>query len=193
MLTKPHRIRLQLRNPICRPFCEKEATGPARHGRRNHQVSRSYQPPLCIPTRPLTLLLRRCVVVGDGAVGKTCLLISYTTNKFPSEYVPTVFDNYAVTVMWVPFSVSSSVIGTLCKKTWSKCEDISIFKTLSSGPRMGALGALLHLVFSWGPCRPRFGERAAHGMTAFQQNHLIGPKCGWNWDQITSLRPSCIA
>jgi len=47
----------------------------------------------CIGCEPL-----KSVVVGDGATGKTCLLIVLSGQSFPTEYVPTVFDNWTISL-----------------------------------------------------------------------------------------------
>jgi small GTP-binding protein len=38
------------------------------------------------------------VVIGDGSIGKTCLLSVYSKGEFPIDYVPTVVDNFTVQV-----------------------------------------------------------------------------------------------
>uniref|UniRef100_A0A3Q3IUT0 Rho-related GTP-binding protein RhoH n=1 Tax=Monopterus albus TaxID=43700 RepID=A0A3Q3IUT0_MONAL len=40
----------------------------------------------------------KCVLVGDTAVGKTSLLVRFTSETFPETYKPTVFDNTGVEV-----------------------------------------------------------------------------------------------
>ena len=41
----------------------------------------------------------KLVVVGDGMVGKTSMLISFVHNKFPLSFEPTIMETYTHKVM----------------------------------------------------------------------------------------------
>ena len=41
---------------------------------------------------------KKLVVVGDGECGKTCLLMTFSRDEFPSTYVPTVFETYVADI-----------------------------------------------------------------------------------------------
>ncbi|KAJ7737171.1 protein rho1 [Mycena maculata] len=46
----------------------------------------------------MATLRRKLVIVGNGACGKTSLLIVFSHGTFPVEYVPTVFKNYVTNI-----------------------------------------------------------------------------------------------
>ncbi|KAJ3615097.1 hypothetical protein NHX12_018665 [Muraenolepis orangiensis] len=86
----PHKTRR-----VSDPVCARDAPVPPRRSKnRDFLLSPKRKRSCSVPERRVN-----CVLVGDGAVGKTSLVVSYTTNGYPAEYIPTAFDNFTVMVV----------------------------------------------------------------------------------------------
>ena len=69
----------------------------------------------------------KLVAVGDGAVGKTCLLLSYTSpdEDFSTAYIPTVFDNHSLDATIGGHDVALSIWDTAGQADYDRLRPLS--------------------------------------------------------------------
>ncbi len=71
----------------------------------------------------------KIVVVGDGAVGKTSLLVTYSQNWFPEDYRPSVFANYTVNDMYEDQVVTLQLWDTAGQSDYDRLRPLSYLET----------------------------------------------------------------
>ncbi|KAM4603494.1 rho-related GTP-binding protein RhoH [Polymixia lowei] len=73
----------------------------------------------------MTEMSIKCVLVGDSAVGKTALLVRFTSETFPDSYKPTVYENTGVEVYMDGVQISLGLWDTAGDDTFKQVRPMS--------------------------------------------------------------------
>jgi len=77
----------------------------------------------------MTTIRKKLVVVGDGACGKTCLLVTFSKDEFPQVYVPTVFDTYVADIETDGVEVELALWDTAGQEDYDRLRPLSYPET----------------------------------------------------------------
>jgi len=73
----------------------------------------------------MATIRKKLVIVGDGACGKTCLLIVFSKDEFPEVYVPTVFENYVADIVVENKNVELALWDTAGQEDYDRLRPLS--------------------------------------------------------------------
>ncbi|KAJ5078995.1 gtpase crac1b [Anaeramoeba ignava] len=65
----------------------------------------------------------KVVCVGDGSVGKTCMLMTYLKNEFPVNYIPTIVENFTTDIEVNSVTYTLSIWDTAGQEELDKIRD----------------------------------------------------------------------
>jgi len=73
----------------------------------------------------LTTVNKKLVAIGDGACGKTSLLVRFSKGEFPTDYEPTIFDSYVAQITLASTIVKLSLFDTAGQEDFDRLRPIA--------------------------------------------------------------------
>ncbi|XP_023997568.1 rho-related GTP-binding protein RhoV [Salvelinus sp. IW2-2015] len=106
-------------------YCE-ESRVPSSCGLMSQEAGLEREPAPGLEREPAAI---SCMLVGDGAVGKTSMIVSYTTNGYPTEYKQTGFDVFSGQVQVEGAPVKIQLLDTAGQEVFDDFRSLSYSHT----------------------------------------------------------------